>query len=258
MPNDVALARAAVDRLFHDLEHDGAFTEARRALQASPGKMLGVALVETPDGRQEMLRAFSGELGGLRDWAGWVPPVLRRKDTADLEAATLARIGETERAMKSCDVAGAQQRLRDALAERKATTRQQRSAEVAERVVRARQALVAERTRLQELRDARRQASRALSTALFDTTALTNARGERRPLREIFVGSGIAGGTADCAIPKLLEAANTARLRPIALAEAWWGSTLNGRTHGSVHGPCERKCRPILGHLLCGLETRTR
>jgi tRNA pseudouridine32 synthase/23S rRNA pseudouridine746 synthase len=87
---------------------------------------------------------------------------------------------------------------------------------------------------------------------MFAAAALTNARGERRPLQEVFVGQGIPGGTAGCAVPKLLEAANVARLRPIALAEAWWGPTLNGRYHGDVQPPCDRKCKPILGHLLCG------
>ena len=89
---------------------------------------------------------------------------------------------------------------------------------------------------------------------MFDAARVTNARGETRPLREIFAGKGIAGGTAHCAATKLLHAANVARLRPIALAEAWWGPTINGRVQGDVQPPCDRRCGPILGHLLCGLD----
>lgn len=87
---------------------------------------------------------------------------------------------------------------------------------------------------------------------MFNAAAVTNARGERRPLREIFVGDRIPGGTTDCCVPKLLEAANVAGLRPISMAEAWWGPTTNGRHHGELQPPCDRKCLPVLGHLLCG------
>lgn len=287
--NDPELARSALGRLFGQLTHEPGWAPVRAALDASPGKMIGVMVARAEDGTRHVLQAFSGELDGQADWPGWVRSVLRREDTADLEAETLARIAELEVQLASCDVAGAHRRFvetraavvaeasrrrKAARAQRHEWTRARREgadavlldrlarealqAEAAAtladeaRIAAARHAFDAEESRLRTLRAQRRDTSVALSAAMFAAAALTNARGERRPLQEVFVGQGIPGGTASCAVPKLLEAANVARLRPLALAEAWWGPTLNGRHHGDVQPPCERKCKPILGHLLCG------
>jgi tRNA pseudouridine32 synthase/23S rRNA pseudouridine746 synthase len=289
--NDPELALKALGQLFDQLAHGPGWAAVRTALEASPGKMIGVLVAESEEGTRHVLRAFSGELDGRTDWPGWVPSVLRREDTARLEAETLARLAELEREMAACDVAGAHRRfvecrttVRAEASRRRKAARTQRhewtkarraggdaaqlerlaeearraeaaaTAEDEARIAAARQAFDAEESRLRTLRELRRSTSVTLSTAMFDAAALTNARGERRPLREVFVGQGIAGGTAGCAVPKLLEAANVARLRPLALAEAWWGPTLNGRHHGDIQPPCERKCQPILGHLLCGRD----
>ena len=232
--NDGLTAEGVLAALFDRLESDPLLRAEREALGASPGKMLGVLVTD-----HGVLRAYSGELGGRRDWPGWVEPVLRRADTAELETITLARIEALDREIQSCDVPAAQRRLDEARG---------RAGQDA-----ARSALLEIRGRLAMLRRARREASQALSTAMFEAATVTNARGERRPLREIFVGDRIAGGTTDCCVPKLLEAANVRGWRPVALAEAWWGPSIGGRRHGDLQPPCERKCLPILGHLLCGI-----
>lgn len=261
LPNDVALASSALEVLFAELETES-FAPERAALAASPGKMIGVLVAATG----EILRGHSGELGGRRDWPRWVGPVMRREDTAALESLTLARIAECDAAIAACDVEGAASRWAVAKAQAAAARRawassrgepnrddfkraRQRASEAEDA---ARQAFIDARAQLAHWRTRRRAASIELSTALFDEAAVTSARGERLPLRSIFVGERIAGGTTGCTVPKLLEAANVAGLRPVAVAEAWWGPTLNGRRHGEAQTPCVRKCRPILGHLLCG------
>lgn len=232
--NDASLAVEALADLFDSLQHDPAMAAERSALAESPGKMLGVLVF---DGGA--LRAYSGELEG-RAWDGWVGPVLKRSDTGELETVTLARIRELDLLMAGCDVVSAQRTFDEARG----------------RVVKeaAKAQLLAVRETLSNYRKARRETSRVLSAAMFGAAAVTNARGERKPLRDVFVGEGIAGGTTDCCVPKLLEAANVRGLRPIGLAEAWWGQSLNGRHHGELQAPCEKKCQPVLGHLLCGLE----
>ena len=90
---------------------------------------------------------------------------------------------------------------------------------------------------------------------MFDAMSLTSARGVTLPLRQVFVAPfGMPSGTGECAIPRLLHAANRTGIRPVGLAEAWWGPPVGKRVHGQLQPPCERKCLPILGHLLCGLE----
>jgi tRNA pseudouridine32 synthase/23S rRNA pseudouridine746 synthase len=209
--------------------------------------------------------------------------------TADLEALTLARLAELEKELAACDVAGAREALASVEAEVAAVAQERRDAvrvqrqqrglarragvdvtAAAEEAMRANHAasalelervngakrLVREREETRRvLRESRRQASATLMAAMFDGMALTSARGERRGLRQVFVGGGIPSGTAECAAPKLLNAANVAGLRPLALAEAWWGPSQNGRNHGDLQAPCT-KCLPILGHLLCGTEER--
>ncbi|MGY8674438.1 MAG: hypothetical protein ACKVHO_17840, partial [Verrucomicrobiia bacterium] len=67
---------------------------------------------------------------------------------------------------------------------------------------------------------------------------------------------GLPGGVGDCCGPKLLQHAANTRLKPIGLAEFYWGGPhLSGkRQPGSFYPCCEEKCQPILGYMLCGLE----
>lgn len=281
--NDVALAQVAMRELFKGLETDPEFTSFREALGKSPGKMLGVLVAETKTGERVLLRAHSGQLAGRTNWPGWVPPVWHREETAALEAKTLRKISELEKALAQCDVVEAQRvldetriQVRTQAASRRAAHRQQLrewtleqpddarveaanrqydAARIADarRVEEAKQALLLEKDKVHQLRTARKSASIALSNAWFDAASVTSADGHKASLRSLFTEAPLAGGTTDCGIPKLLEAANTARLRPIALAESWWGPTLNDRRHGDVQQPCDRRCQPLLGHLLCGL-----
>jgi tRNA pseudouridine32 synthase / 23S rRNA pseudouridine746 synthase len=261
--NRPALALAALRRLFRELEREAAWAEVRAALDAAGGKMVGVLLAEAKDGSRQLLRAFSGELGGTAAWPGFVGPVSRRQDTARLEQETLLQLRALTQQIEACDLTGAQRRLAELQAAVKAESAAGREEALGQRPTdearaggRARleqaRAEVSERERARRrLKRARQQLSAALMAAMFDATVLTNARGVPASLREAFLGGGIPSGTGECAVPKLLEAANRAGLRPVALAEAWWGRTLNGRQHGDVQPPCERKCQPILGYLLC-------
>lgn len=111
----------------------------------------------------------------------------------------------------------------------------------------------AERTRLAELRAAR---SRHHLHAIHATYQLANAVGERRSLRELFAPDEPPGGAGDCAAPKLIAAAYARGLRPLALAEWWWGSppATGDRRTGQYYPACRGKCGPILAHMLGGLD----
>ena len=75
-------------------------------------------------------------------------------------------------------------------------------------------------------------------------------------VRASLLGDATRGGTGDCCAPKLLHAAQTARLRPLALAEVWFGSPppSGGRQEGQAYAACEERCQPLLGYMLCGLQ----
>ncbi len=97
--------------------------------------------------------------------------------------------------------------------------------------------------------------SRELLPLIQDGYHFANARGEIRSLRDLFAPGEPPGGAGDCAGPKLLAHAYRLGVRPLALAEVWWGAPpRSGDRHaGSYYPACRGKCAPILAHMLLGL-----
>jgi tRNA pseudouridine32 synthase/23S rRNA pseudouridine746 synthase len=111
--------------------------------------------------------------------------------------------------------------------------------------------------RLSSLEQLRLAACREFGKRLHDTYAIPNARGERRPMRSFYADVGEPpGGAADCAGPKLLAFAFVHGLRPLALAEFWWGRppVTGGRVAGGFYPACKRKSAPLLPYMLEGIE----
>lgn len=110
------------------------------------------------------------------------------------------------------------------------------------------------------LRRLRHNMSDDLQRWLFGQYSVYNARGERRSLTDIFAdstGSIPPAGAGDCCAPKLLQHAYRLGLRPRCMAEFWWGASPRTeiRHHLEFYPACRGKCKPILEHMLQGLET---
>ena len=104
---------------------------------------------------------------------------------------------------------------------------------------------------------ARRAAHSAnLQRRLFDSYKFLNAKGEVATLNDIFKNLPSKAGAGECAAPKLLHYALKHKLKPIALAEFWWGSSPknNERKHKAYYPACKNKCRPILEFMLEDFE----
>lgn len=101
--------------------------------------------------------------------------------------------------------------------------------------------------------------SRGLMKQVHDSYVIASYRGERRGLRELFAPGEPPGGAGDCAGPKLLGEAYRRGLRPIAMAEVWWGPppATGGRHAGGFYPACRGKCGPILPFMLEGLDVET-
>jgi tRNA pseudouridine32 synthase / 23S rRNA pseudouridine746 synthase len=97
--------------------------------------------------------------------------------------------------------------------------------------------------------------SRELLREFQATYHFANASGTIRSLRELFAPAEPPGGSGDCAGPKLLAEAYRTALRPLAMAEFWWGAPPRSgdRRAGSFYPACRGKCAPILAHMLHGL-----
>jgi tRNA pseudouridine32 synthase/23S rRNA pseudouridine746 synthase len=83
---------------------------------------------------------------------------------------------------------------------------------------------------------------------------LENFEDESIMLEELFEPFPPPGGAGDCAAPKLIAYACRSNLKPLALAEFWWGRGSAGgeRHHGAWYPSCRSKCEPILPWMLKG------
>lgn len=109
---------------------------------------------------------------------------------------------------------------------------------------------------INDLKELRKQKSAALQKLLFAEYAFFNVEGKTKSLGEIFDDNPPAGA-GECAAPKLLHYAFEHKLKPIAMAEFWWGQSPKSevRKHKQFYPACRRKCEPILmGHMLHGLN----
>ena len=109
--------------------------------------------------------------------------------------------------------------------------------------------------------------SQELQLWLFHQYQFLNARGERRDLVDVWQDYHCSarirrkyplppGGTGDCCAPKLLQYAYSQGLKPLCMAEFWWGPSPKSevRHHGQFYPACRGKCKPVLTWMLQGLS----
>lgn len=112
-----------------------------------------------------------------------------------------------------------------------------------------------------------KQMSQDLQLWLFHQYQFLNARGETKDLVDVWQDYHCSprirskfplppGGTGDCCAPKLLQYAYQQGLKPVCMAEFWWGSSPKSevRHHGQFYPACRGKCKPVLTWMLQGLD----
>lgn len=109
--------------------------------------------------------------------------------------------------------------------------------------------------RIGELKQQRKQLSRQLQAQMHAAYSMMNFFGQSRSLQQL-IPEGLPTGTGDCCAPKLLHYAATHNLKPLAMAEFWWGpSSVNqDKIQGEFYGACVERCQPLMGFLLSGLQ----
>ena len=189
---------------------------------ADKGKMFGVLVVEMSPGQLGFLAAYSGLLAGRNDWPYFVPPIFDAQQpdgyfkTQEREISRISRASRSSR--DSSDASS-------------------------------------------------KQLSQELQTWLFHQYRLLNARGEVKDLIDIWQEYYNRpkllrkyplppGGTGDCCAPKLLQYAYQQGLKPLCMAEFWWGETTKTelRHHLNYYPACRGKCKPVLTWMLQGLD----
>ena len=109
--------------------------------------------------------------------------------------------------------------------------------------------------------------SQDLQLWLFHQYQFLNARGETKDLVDVWQDYHCSprirnkyplppGGTGDCCAPKLLQYAYQNGLKPLCMAEFWWGPSPKSeiRHHGQFYPACRGKCKPVLTWMLQGLD----
>lgn len=272
-----ALARRAAEELMRELVRDDT---------PGGGKMFGVLVCEAADGRIGWLRAFSGMLGGRWHVDGYVGPVfdLAARDAWWLPAerelavidAQIAAVGDGEQlraarerlaAVRGRHAAEADE-LRVRHAQRRAARSERRDGGDAAALDQESRGDTAEK-RWMRARHAEELAAASEQAAGLEgeLAALTESRAAHsrgylarihagyvfpggRTLASMFPDGPPPGGAGDCAAPKLIVEAARRGLRPIALAELWWGAATDGRRAETFYPACRGKCGPILPVLL--------
>ena len=182
------------------------------------GKMFGVLECLSTTGQPLFLYGFSGQYNGRWIVPGWAPPLFDVDRFKALHDPVESRIKELGEQITS----------------------------------------PADLVEMQRLRLSRRELSRRLMEDIHGLYRLQNFRGRIATLAEV-VGpaASLPTGIGDCCAPKLLNQAAVLGLRPVSMAEFYFGrSTPSGsRNHGVFYEPCQDKCRPLLGFLLCGASS---
>jgi tRNA pseudouridine32 synthase/23S rRNA pseudouridine746 synthase len=112
---------------------------------------------------------------------------------------------------------------------------------------------------LSELREKRAAMSADIQARIFQSYTFLNVANQQKSLLDIFKDTPFKtppAGAGECAAPKLLQYAFLNQLKPIAMAEFWWGMSPDSevKVHQEFYPACRGKCEPILSHMLTGIE----
>ncbi len=110
-----------------------------------------------------------------------------------------------------------------------------------------------------KLKNKRKLLSVGIQQKLFEHYRFLNKKGIEKSLYDIFKETAQQtppAGAGECAAPKLLQYAFSNDLKPLAMAEFWWGVSPKSeiRQHKNFYAACLGKCQPILNHMLEGIE----
>ena len=108
---------------------------------------------------------------------------------------------------------------------------------------------------IQMLKQKRAAHSADLQSRIFEQYTFLNAHAKKKNLIDLFDGNPPAGA-GECAAPKLLQYSYLNSLKPLCMAEFWWGISPESeiRKHKQFYPSCKSKCEPILSHMLQGLK----
>ena len=109
------------------------------------------------------------------------------------------------------------------------------------------------------LKNQRKSQSSELQLKIFNQYQFLNRHKKSKSLFDIFASTPQKkppAAAGECAAPKLLQYAFSHQMKPLAMAEFWWGASPKSeiRKHQHFYPACQGKCKPILSHMLDDIE----
>lgn len=109
------------------------------------------------------------------------------------------------------------------------------------------------------VKELRKRKSIELQEKLFEEYHFLNQLREVKSLKTIFkeeLNKNPPSAAGECAAPKLLQYAFRNGMKPITMAEFWWGLSPKSSKwkHKHFYPACQEKCAPILNFMLNGIE----
>lgn len=179
------------------------------------GAMFGVLVAIDKEGNEVLLKAFSGSCRGRRNLPGWVDHLIDDETFLQYERTFDPQIKELGAAILQEN----------------------------------------DESKRTELIHRRSELSREALTAYYSLYRIPTIQHEYISLFSCFPEGKIPTGSGDCCAIKLLAYAFSHQLRPVSMAEFFFGDATadRKRTHLDFYGPCDEKCKPILKQML-GLD----
>ena len=179
------------------------------------GKMFGVLVVQTADQKLAYLRAVSGRLSRHTEYEELVPSIFDDSSEDYFINKGMTAVTEFGTRIKNTN----------------------------------------DKLEKASLIEERRLKSIEIQQKLFDHYNFINISGQELNLLDVFKKACIdkpPSAAGECAAPKLLQYAFKNKLRPIAIAEFWWGRAApnNYRVQKNYYPACTDKCKPILEYML--------
>ena len=198
-----------------------------------------------PSGGLGFLAAYAGLLAGRNDWDWFVPPIFDAQQPDEHFKQTEAKISALNKEIEALQ----------------APLNPPEGGKVPSNLSSESESspLRGDRGGLLSLKHQRKQMSNDLLLWLFEQYNLINYKGEVRNVVDIWRDYHNSpkllrkfplppGGTGECCAPKLFQYAFQHGLKPLAIAEFWWGESPKReiRHHFQFYPACNGKCKPIL------------
>ena len=231
-----------VPPVFDAQQPDGHFKRTEREISAINREILAIErdpeYLQSVEQREETMKRLQTEVDAFK---AEVDAAKARRDARRKSGEPLSEEQQAEMIRESQFMKAELRRRRKAMEQADSTLNTQHS------------------TFLKSLQRKRKQMSDELQRWLFSAYRMLNAEGEERDLIDIFREYTHAmppAGAGDCCAPKLLQYAYLHHLRPVCMAEFWWGESPASeiRHHLHYYPACRSKCLPILTHMLKGLD----